>query len=332
MKKSKFRKKLKAFFWLVFLGGVLWVSFAPHYSPTPPPYSVTVKVKQAPTALPPKPQESASSEPPQEEPLLGYEAVEPPPPSITVPVTPEPVEEIPQKHSVKIAIVIDDMGADMRSSRRAIQLPAPITLSFLPYSTRTREQATEARNKGHEILLHMPMEPIGHENPGPGALLVELPLPDLEERVQNALSSFTGFDGINNHMGSKFTAFEGGMGLVIDHLQERHLFFLDSNTSPKSIGLKTARERGLPSIGRDVFLDDDPTPEAIRKQLEVTERIARRKGAAVAIGHPHEATIDTVQAWAAEAKNRGIELVPVRELVYPSNVKQSGIVVPHPVN
>ena len=145
--------------------------------------------------------------------------------------------------------------------------------------------------------------------------MVNMPLPELKERFDSALSSFTGFDGVNNHMGSKFTTYKEGMSLVIDDLMERHLFFLDSRTSIQSLGLKIAREKGLPSINRDVFLDDDPSPEAIRKQLAETEHIARRKGYAVAIGHPYMTTINVLEAWAAEAPSRGIELVPVNTLV-----------------
>jgi polysaccharide deacetylase 2 family uncharacterized protein YibQ len=215
----------------------------------------------------------------------------------------------------KVAIVIDDMGADMRTSERAILLPASVTLSFLPYALRTREQAKEARDKEHEILLHMPMEPVGHENPGKGALLVDLPMSELHGRFDTALASFTGFDGVNNHMGSKFTAYEDGMTMVVDDLKERHLFFLDSRTSAQSVGLKVAREKGLPSIARDVFLDDDPSPDAIRKQLDATERVARHKGFAVAIGHPHETTISVLETWTAEAPKHGIKLVPLNDLV-----------------
>lgn len=137
----------------------------------------------------------------------------------------------------------------------------------------------------------------------------------MKERLDTALSAMTGFDGMNNHMGSKFTTYAEGMGVVIDDLLERHLFFLNSRTSTQSVAIKVAKEKGLPSISRDVFLDDDPSPEAIRKQLDLTEHIARRRGYAVAIGHPHASTVAVVDEWAAEAPKRGIEIVPVSALV-----------------
>jgi uncharacterized protein len=313
MKKFSLKKKLKAAFWLFFVLGCLWIAFAPH-TKTPPP-SVTVKVHQPPLLV-------ETPAPPMAVPPLplqgGEEPLAPPLPqggNITVPVTPEFPEALPPGHPVKIAIVIDDMGPDMKGGEKAILLPAPITLSFLPYAVRAREQAKEARDRGHEILLHMPMEPMGREPPGPGALMVDLPLSELKERLDDALATLTGYDGINNHMGSKFTTYAEGMEMVVDDLMERRLFFLDSRTSSQSVGLKIARQKGLPAINRDVFLDDDPAPEAILKQLELAEHIARRKGYAVAIGHPHLSTIEVLSAWAAEAPKRGIQIVPLKSLV-----------------
>ncbi|MDR3423870.1 MAG: divergent polysaccharide deacetylase family protein [Alphaproteobacteria bacterium] len=313
MKKSPFKKKLKIAFWVVFALGCLWVAYAPPTRLTPPP-SVTVKVQQP----PPLPTPEAKAPAPQ--PALGGEEQTPQAPAVhneavTVPVAPEKEEKIPSGRKLKIAIVIDDVGPDLTGSEKAIKLPPAVTLSFLPYAARVREEAKEARDDGHELLLHMPMEPVGHEYPGQGALLVDLPMRDLQQRFENALASFTGFDGVNNHMGSKFTAWPEGMTMVVDELQQRHLFFLDSRTSAQSVGLKTAEAKGLPAIGRDVFLDDDQSPDAIRKQLDITERIARRKGYAVAIGHPHAATMAVLGAWTGEAAGRGVELVPLRDLV-----------------
>lgn len=220
------------------------------------------------------------------------------------------------KSAPQIAIVIDDVGVDYKDSAVAIEkLPAPVTLSFLPYAVRLREQAREAAGLGHEMILHMPMEPVGHEDPGPGALFTSLPMPVLQQRFDDALASFTGFDGVNNHMGSKFTAWPDGMKMVVGELQQRHLFYLDSRTSAQSVGLKIAREEGLPSIGRDVFLDDIQEPDAVRAQLQETENIARRRGYAVAIGHPHPVTLAVLQAWIPQAEKDGFTLVPLHDLV-----------------
>jgi polysaccharide deacetylase 2 family uncharacterized protein YibQ len=138
---------------------------------------------------------------------------------------------------------------------------------------------------------------------------------ELRQRFETALASFVGFDGVNNHMGSKFTAYPEGMEMVVDELQQRHLFFLDSRTSGKTVGETIARQHGLPTIARDVFLDDTISVDAIRAQLIETEHVARRKGYAVAIGHPHAATMDALQQWLPEAEAKGFKFVPVRELV-----------------
>jgi len=178
-----------------------------------------------------------------------------------------------------------------------------------------KEQTKEARDNGHELMLHMPMEPVGHDDPGPGALLVGLSPEELLQRLETALASFVGFDGVNNHMGSKFTANTEGMELVVSELQQRHLFFLDSRTSAKSVGESIARQHGLPTIARDVFLDDEVSMDAIRAQLAQTEHVARRKGYAVAIGHPHAVTMEALGQWLPDAEARGFIFVPVKKLV-----------------
>jgi polysaccharide deacetylase 2 family uncharacterized protein YibQ len=138
---------------------------------------------------------------------------------------------------------------------------------------------------------------------------------EVRARMVHALDSFDGFDGMNNHMGSRFTAYTAGMEIVIDELQKRQLFFLDSRTSAQSVGAGIAEKHGLPTISRDVFLDDNLAPDAIKAQLAVTERVAKRKGHAVAIGHPHDATLAALEAWIPEAEKVGFVFVPVHNLL-----------------
>lgn len=216
----------------------------------------------------------------------------------------------------KIAILIDDMGLDLKGSTRALNLPSFISLSFLPYATRLSEQTREARQDGHELLLHIPMEPLGHSDPGPGALLVDLSPAELKQRLDSDLASFVGFDGANNHMGSKFTSDSAGMKYVINELQQRHLFFLDSRTTPKTVGETIARQQGVPTIARDIFLDDDESLAAIQRQLRLTEQVAKHKGYAVAIGHPHATTLDALEKWIPYAQKNGFILVPIHDLIH----------------
>lgn len=293
-------------FWCVVVAGFSWVFLAPHPKPRhAKPHAVAVA---PPTdGLVPKGDELSLTEPPPLPPLVESETPKP-----QIPAPP------PGQKAPRIAIVIDDMGLDLANSRRALTLPPTVTLSFIPYATRLHDQTKAARTAGHELLLHMPMEPVGSANPGPGALLTGLTPDELRLRLDTALASFTGFDGVNNHMGSKFTADRSGMELVMDELQPRHIFFFDSMTSAKSVGARVATERSVPTITRDVFLDDDQTPKLIARQLDAAEHIARRKGYAVAIGHPHPATLDALESWLPEAEKRGVVFVPLKSLVAPS--------------
>jgi len=139
-----------------------------------------------------------------------------------------------------VAIVIDDVGLDRPRSKRAWELPGPMTLSFLPYAKDLGEQTRAARARGHELMLHLPMEPGGRNDPGPGALLVSMPDAELRRRTDSALESFAGFAGVNNHMGSRFTAFKPGMETVLKQLKPRGLMFLDSRTTKDSVGDQVA--------------------------------------------------------------------------------------------
>ena len=209
-----------------------------------------------------------------------------------------------------IAIVIDDVGLDRPRSRRAWELQGPMTMSFLPYAKDLREQAKAARAKGHELMLHLPMEPNGRNDPGPNALLVSLSDAELRQRTNAALDSFDGFAGVNNHMGSRFTAFRPGMETVMRQFKARGLMFLDSRTTPQSVGEQTAQDQGVPSIVRHVFLDDEETLDAVRRKLAETEAVARRQGFAVAIGHPHDVTLQALAEWLPTVQGKGLALAP----------------------
>lgn len=228
-------------------------------------------------------------------------------PSAPLPPSPAPPERR------LIAVVIDDLGPDARRTRDAIALPAPVTLAFLPYADSVAQLAHVAVAAGHDVLIHMPMEPedTGHHDPGADALTVGLAPDELQARVRRALEHIPGAVGLNNHMGSRFTADVSGMALVLAELKQRDLLFLDSRTTAQSVGPEVARRSGVRFAGRDVFLDNTRTPAAIRQQLAETERLARRRGQAVAIGHPYPETLMVLRGWIPEALARGFELVPI---------------------
>ena len=222
--------------------------------------------------------------------------------------------EVPQGKPI-IAIVIDDMGLDRKRSTRMAGLRGPLTLSWLPYARDLPAQAKAARANGHELMLHMPMEPSVKADPGPNALLVSLDRGEIVKRARAALESFDGYVGVNNHMGSRFTADRAALAPVLAELHRRGLLWLDSRTTPNSAGIGLAQELKMPWIGRDIFLDNQETVAAVKAQLAKTEQVAKRQGYAVAIGHPHDATIDALASWLPEVQKRGFVLVPVSAVV-----------------
>jgi uncharacterized protein len=218
-----------------------------------------------------------------------------------------------------VAIVIDDVGIDRPRSKRAWELPGPLTLSFLPYAKDLRDQARAARARGHELLLHLPMEPTGRADPGPNALLVSLSDAELTQRTAAALGSFDGYVGVNNHMGSRFTTFRPGMETVLRQFKGRGLMFLDSRTTAQSVGDQLAQEMGVPSIVRHVFLDDDESLESVRRKLAEAEAVARRQGFVVAIGHPHENTLQALGEWLPGLQAKGLALAPASAVLRKRN-------------
>ena len=224
-----------------------------------------------------------------------------------------PANPLPGK--VLLAIVLDDMGLDRTRAMRAIALPAPLTLSFLPYGRDASALAILARQRGHEVLLHMPMQPVGNENPGPQALNVDLGPQEVRMRVAAALDRFGDAVGLNNHMGSRFTADRNLMTPVMEELAARGLIFVDSRTANATQGQAAADLLGVPAVMRDVFLDNEITREAVLAQLTELEQIARRRGAAVAIGHPHDVTLTALAGWLPTLAERGFQAVPVTTVV-----------------
>lgn len=215
-----------------------------------------------------------------------------------------------------IAIVIDDLGIDQARTKRAIALPAPLTLAFIPYGYNLRSLTKSGRQAGHELIVHVNMEPTDRGvDPGPKALLTSLTVPEIRARMTWALDRFDGFVGINNHMGSRFTEWPDGMETVLQILRRRGLLFLDSLTSTRSVGAPLARAHGMAYAVRDVFLDHDQSAQSVRAQLKETERIARRNGHAIAIGHPHDVTVDVLRNWIPEARAAGFQLVPLTAIV-----------------
>jgi polysaccharide deacetylase 2 family uncharacterized protein YibQ len=215
--------------------------------------------------------------------------------------------------SPAIAIVIDDLGNDVAAARRAIALPREMTLSFLPYPDATPGLARDAAKAGHEILVHVPMEPEGGEDAGPMALNVGLSNAEITHRLDWAFSRVPGFSGINNHMGSRFTADRAALIPVMQAVAARHVFFLDSRTTPKSQIVSVAQGLGVATAARDIFLDDENTHVSVADELRLAEARAKAQGVAIAIGHPHPASLSALETWARDARH--MRLIPVGEAI-----------------
>jgi len=216
-----------------------------------------------------------------------------------------------------IAIIIDDMGPDQKNARRAMTMAAPVTLSFLPYADNLTPLVARARANGHEVLLHLPMEPDNSRfhRPGPNSLKTGLSKAELDRRLAWNLGRFKGYVGINNHMGSRFTADAQALRPVIDELRRRGLLFLDSRTTTQSAGRRLALQAGVPYGARDIFLDNERSAKRVAGQLRLVEKIARRNGAVIAIGHPHDETLSALEQWIGDLKQRGFVLAPVSAVI-----------------
>lgn len=212
-----------------------------------------------------------------------------------------------------IAIVIDDSGHNIaRTKQLSAFQDGVLTFAFLPYVEALAAQTAIARGAGHEILLHLPMEPLDPEmDTGPNVLQIDLSPDVLNERLRWNLGRLEGYVGINNHMGSRFTADHPAMTHLMRTLHDRGLLFLDSRTTAATVGRETAAAADVPFLHRDVFLDNESSEDHVTAQLAQTEEVARRQGYAIAIGHPHPWTIAALEAWAAGARERGFVLVPL---------------------
>ncbi|SPF33914.1 conserved hypothetical protein [Syntrophobacter sp. SbD1] len=216
----------------------------------------------------------------------------------------------------KIAIVIDDFGPDVRIARQFASLPFPVTLSILPHQAHSREIAELAHHAGREVILHLPMEPLdSKKDPGPKALLLSMSGDEIRQNIRGALETSPYFDGVNNHMGSRMTGNAQMMKTILTELKGHGLFFIDSMTTNESKGWETARELNVPTLKRDIFLDNDPSGYAIGSQISKLMKVAKAKGMAVAIGHPRQSTLRSLQEASDRFRKEGIEVVSAHDLM-----------------
>ncbi|UZE97030.1 divergent polysaccharide deacetylase family protein [Alkalimarinus alittae] len=213
-----------------------------------------------------------------------------------------------------IAIIIDDMGNHLKTGRQLIDLPYPLTLAFLPHRKHTPDLARSAHRLHKEIMLHMPMANTLGLELGAGGLTVDMTKPDLTNTLRKAIQAIPYVQGINNHMGSALTQRKTEMGWVMEELYNYPLYFVDSRTIASSIAGTTAQQHRIPSLSRDVFLDHWQTRESIHNQFNRLIQVAKEKGTAIAIGHPHQVTADYLEWALPKLDQQGIRIATISGL------------------
>ena len=223
----------------------------------------------------------------------------------------------PDAITAVVAIVIDDLGQELKPAQEVMALPERVTLGVMPLLPQSEKIAALARREGREVIVHIPMEAKGKngKREAPGTLRANMTPMEFIAAVNEVLDSVPGAVGANNHEGSALTENREAMNFLMSELKERNLFFLDSYTDAGSVAYAAAREFGVKAARRDVFLDNDSEhPAAIRKQLDELAREARKHGRAIGIGHPHPATLAELRTWLRETAAEGIEIVPLSRL------------------
>jgi polysaccharide deacetylase 2 family uncharacterized protein YibQ len=217
----------------------------------------------------------------------------------------------------KIAIVIDDLGEDYQIGQEILRWDVPITFSILPFTPYCKSLAQLAYEKDQEVILHLPMEPYGYPKarPGEGVLLHEMDEEKLLQQLSKDIETVPHIKGVSNHMGSRLMEDPEKLRIVFRDLKRRGLFFLDSRTTPHTVGLHTAKLIGLKATERSLFLDHSQDPEDIQQQLEKLVRLSLTQGRAIGIGHPFPSTLKSIKQMIPKIKAKGIKIVPLSTLM-----------------
>jgi polysaccharide deacetylase 2 family uncharacterized protein YibQ len=216
----------------------------------------------------------------------------------------------------RLAIILDDFGSDRAAAESVFSMPYPLTLSILPNHDHSKSIAEEALQRGYQVMLHLPMQSVANESPekeelrpGMSSAQVQAMLSEMIESVPNAV-------GVNNHQGSQATSDPTLMNELMPALHNWNLFYVDSRTTAATVAFDTAQRDGVATAFRNVpFLDDVQETSAVRKQLLLALRGAKEKKAAIAIGHPHPATLQALREFLPSVRANGVKLVFVSELV-----------------
>lgn len=215
----------------------------------------------------------------------------------------------------KIAIIIDDLGNSSSEGQAVAMLPGQVTCSIMPHRPFAVEIANSCHEEHKNIIVHVPMEAEDHFPMGAGGLSVNMTSAQIQKVLLDDLKSVPFRVGFNNHMGSLFTQDKPGMSAVMQAVKPLHLFYIDSLTDSRSVAYATAKHYGVPTLQRNVFLDDKQNLAYIDHQFHILIRLAKEHGYAIGIGHPHPATLEYLQTALNDMRDYKVQLVPLSQLV-----------------
>jgi hypothetical protein len=217
----------------------------------------------------------------------------------------------------QVAIIIDDIGYDLKPVKELLKIDADLTFAILPLCPHTREAAEMFHQAHRETLLHLPMEPVSYprEKPGNGALFTDMSDEELVFQLEKDIADVPYISGVNNHMGSKFMMDEKKLTLVFDKLKKKKLFFVDSRTSTDTKAFVAAEKVGLPLVARNIFLDNSRDYNEIYNNLI---NIAKKDDDVlplILIGHPYPETIRAIIDAMKELREKRVSIVPVSQII-----------------
>lgn len=213
-----------------------------------------------------------------------------------------------------IAVIIDDIGYDLRMVEELVRIGAPLAFAILPHTPHAVEAARLLHGAGKEILLHMPMEPRSYpaENPGAGALFVHMNDQEIRRRIEAGIAAVPYISGVNNHMGSRFMEDEARLFVVMQELAKRGLFFVDTRTTPDSRGRAAAARAGVRFLQRTVFIDHPPGyATALANLTRPPRQVLEKRRPSLLIGHPIPGTLRALKEASQLWQNEGVRIFPV---------------------
>lgn len=226
------------------------------------------------------------------------------------------LRNVPGGSAPRLAVVIDDWAFDSTAARQLLDFPLPLTIAILPYQPASNKIAVTATERGHDVILHQPMEPLDLTlDPGPGALYLDMDELEIAAQLMANLRHLPLVVGVNNHMGSRATSDTRVMQHVFQVLKSTGLFFLDSYTISTSVAGQVAQEVGVPYAVNDLFIDNVNDEELIMTQIRQGISMAQRKGSAIIIGHVRPRTASALWKILPEIIDSGVQLVPVSALL-----------------